>query len=216
MDAIVNREIEAYLMSLRKGPNFGGRDSVSEEMEQLAKKRGVPIVGPEVGKLLFILARVSGARNVLELGSGFGYSAYWFAQGLKEEGHVRCTDYSSEFGNLAHEFFRKAGIEDKLIFEVGNALDILKTIDGSYDIIFCDIDKQDYPRALDMALPLLAHGGLFITDNVLWYGRVASVSGKDSLASAVDTFNKKLLERDDMETVILPLRDGVSVSVKVG
>jgi caffeoyl-CoA O-methyltransferase len=216
MDEIVNREIEAYLMNLRWSSNFEGRDSVTEEMELLAKKRGVPIVGPEVGKLLFILARVSGARDVLELGSGFGYSAYWFAKGLKEEGHVRCTDYSSEFRDLARAFFKKARIEEKLIFDVGNALDILKTLDSTYDIIFCDIDKQDYPRALDTALPLLAHGGLFITDNVLWHGMVASVSGKDSLALAVDNFNKKLQKRGDMETVILPLRDGVSVSVKVG
>lgn len=101
------------------------------------------------------------------------------------------------------------------MFHVGNALDILKTLDRQFDIVFCDVDKQDYPVALDRVLPLLKKHGLFITDNVLWQGKVAMKNKTDSITTAVDTFNRKLLRCRDMETVILPLRDGVSVSIKV-
>jgi caffeoyl-CoA O-methyltransferase len=206
---IVEPRIESYIASLD-----GKMDAVREEMESLAERTGFPIVGPQVGRLLAILARHSPAHRILELGSGFGYSAYWFAQGLAPGGIIHCTDLSEENRDAAHRFFRKAGIMERIEFHVGDALAIARGLSGPFDIVFNDIDKEAYPRSVETALPLLRQGGLFITDNALWSGRVAE-RAPDAVTSAIMKFNEIVSGRKDLLTVILPLRDGVAVSVKL-
>jgi predicted O-methyltransferase YrrM len=207
---IVNKRVEKYLSRTRR-PS----DVILTEMERYAAKQDFPIVGPDVGRLLFILARFGAARHVLELGSGFGYSAYWFALALPPDGEVHCTDQLAENRDRAVDVFARAGLHDKLRFHVGDALQIARRLDGPFDIVFNDIDKEDYPAVIDLAAPRLRPGGLLITDNALWYGRVAEPN-PDATTRGVLAYNQAIAEHPDFETVILPLRDGVSVAVKKG
>lgn len=205
---IVHPAIEDYLLSL-----LPPREPVVAEMEALAEKIHFPIVGPLVGRLLYQLTLVHHAERIAELGSGFGYSAYWFAKGLPKTGKVICTEGSADRIRQGTDFLRRAGLDRQVEFRQGDALNLLTEADGPFDIIFCDIDKRSYPDALAIGLPLLKSGGLFIADNVLWSGRVASASD-DPDTVGVQTFNKTIYSHPQLTTTIIPLRDGVSVSVK--
>jgi len=163
---IVHPDIETYLDSLDQP-----RDPVFREMERLAAERKFPAVGPQVGRLLFMLARTMGARNILELGSGFGYSAVWFGKALPPGGKLMLTDLDENNAALARRFWGQAGLEAEMTFLVGNALTLLMKQEGPFDIIFNDVDKEDYPDTIDPVYQRLRPGGLFITDNTLWYAR---------------------------------------------
>ena len=209
MRGIVNAKVASYIAGLD-----GQKDPVRAQMEELARGNGFPIVGPQVGRLLGILARGIGARRVLELGSGYGYSALWFARAMGSGGSVLCTDLSEENRDLALGFFRDARLETSMSFHVGDALSFARAQTGPFDIVFNDIDKQDYPASISVALPLLRPGGLFITDNVLWSGKVAG-GRPDATTAAIMEFNATVSRLEELETVILPLRDGVAVCQKV-
>ncbi|OHD24464.1 MAG: hypothetical protein A2064_00375 [Spirochaetes bacterium GWB1_66_5] len=210
MDFIVDPRVETYLRSLDRTA-----DPVLEEMEVLARERDFPIVGAHAGKLLSILTRATGARRVLELGSGFGYSAWWFARGLPPGGRVTCTDFSADNRELALGFLAKAGLADKIEFLVGDALQASRPLAGGFDIVFNDVDKQSYPESVPVAVSLLRPGGLFITDNALWYGKVAEKRVGDSTTRAVRRFNELLHGSAELEAVILPVHDGLAVAVKL-
>ncbi len=210
MAGIVDKKVEGYISGLD-----GQADQVRSEMEALARGNGFPIVGPQVGRLLGVFARSLGAQRILELGSGYGYSALWFARSMNNGGTVTCTDLSSDNRDVALKFFRAAGLEKSLSFHVGDALSFARTQTGPFDIVFNDIDKKDYPASISVALRLLRIGGLFITDNVLWSGKVASRGRPDAATLAIREFNAMITRRDDLETVILPVRDGVAVCQKV-
>ena len=206
---IVNPIIETYLQSLDPVS-----DPVLLEMQAFAAPRRFPIVGPLVGRLLYQIARMNGARRVYEMGSGFGYSAYWFARALGPGGVVYATDGSADHARRAQEWFAKAGLSDRLRFAVGDALDLIDQADGSFDIIFNDIDKEQYPQAFHKALPRLRPGGLLITDNVLWSGAVVADDGRES-TRGVREYNRLIFESPGLVSSILPLRDGVSISLKL-
>jgi predicted O-methyltransferase YrrM len=210
---IIHPEIESYLERLgEEGAEM--RDPVRKEMEILAERLHFPAVGPLVGRLLYQFSRMIGAKRIFEMGSGFGYSAWWFAKGLQHQGEIICTDGSRENARRAADFFRRSGIEDRVRFEVGNALEVIDRYPGEFDIIFNDIDKEDYPTAFHKALPRLRHGGLLICDNVLWFGRVISKS-TDPDVKGVQEFNRLTHATPGLITTILPVRDGVSVSLKL-
>ena len=191
-------------------------DPILNEMEGLAAQRGFPIVGPQVGRLLTTLVRATGARQVLELGSGFGYSAWWFANAVGSEGRVVLTEGSQANADLALDFLTRAGLGDRVEIRVGDALELARDDDGPFDIVFNDIDKQDYPRALPLALERLRPGGLFVSDNMLWQGRVLDDSAPDAATRGVLDLTRALHAEPALETTIVPLRDGVSISVVGG
>ena len=203
---IVEPRVESYIASLHPQA-----DAVLAAMEALAERRSFPIIGRQAGTLLGMLARVMGARRVLEMGSGFGYSALWFARALPDEGRVVCTDLSRDNRDLAMGYFRTAGVEAKTEFLVGDALDLVRGQKGFFDIIFNDIDKEYYPESIEAAVPLLRPGGLFITDNALWNGKVADDNVNDATTESVRSFNRAIFSRPDLESVILPVRDGLAV-----
>ena len=205
---IVDPKIEDYLLHL-----LPPREPVVAEMEALAERIHFPIVGPLVGRLLYQLTLVHHAERIGEFGSGFGYSAYWFAKGLPKNGKVICTEGAADRIRQGREFLTRAGLIDRVEFRQGNALELVAEADGPFDILFCDIDKESYPDALAIGLPLLKSGGLFIADNVLWSGRVTS-SSDDPDTVGIQTFNKTIYSRPELTTTIIPLRDGVSVSIK--
>lgn len=206
---ITHPEIERYLDSL-----LPQRDAVFIEMEKYADKEGFPAVGPQVGALLALLVNISGASKILELGSGFGYSAMWMAKAMTTEGIIILTDESADFKKKAAGYFEKIGLSDRIEYKVGNSIQIMTELTGPFDLIFNDIDKEDYPAVIDLAYPRLRKGGILVTDNTLWYGHVVS-DEPDETTRAILKHNDVLTSHSGFFTVQLPLRDGLSVSVKL-
>lgn len=205
--------IDSYLQELvlRQEPFW---EPVLGEMEKKAEKEGFPIVGPLVGRLLHQLTLISKAKRILELGSGFGYSALWFAKAMGQDGRIICTDISSENRVSAYHFLDRAGVGEKVDFRVGNALEILDHLGGEFDIIFNDIDKYYYPQVAEKAVSRLRKGGLLISDNTLWGGRVAG-EGNEPSTRGVKEFNRLIFSNPSLISSIIPLRDGVSLSIKI-
>jgi len=205
---LVHPEIEAYLAHLA-----AHGDPVLAEMEKLGHERDFPIVGPQVGRLLEVAARSCGARRVLELGSGFGYSAYWFLRAVGAEGTVLLTEGSADRAREAEAFLTRGGFAGRFRIEVGDGLAIAAALTGPFDIVFCDIDKHDYPRALPVARSLLRTGGLFITDNMLWDGKV--LAPDDRQTRGVLELTHLLYADKDFVSTLVPMRDGLTIAVKV-
>ena len=206
---IFQNEIEKYLMQVTPD-----RPEVLREMETYAEEHDFPIVGPLVGRFLFQAARMVEARRVLELGSGFGYSAIWFAMGMGNRGKLTLIDGSEENRDRALDYFARTGLKSKVKFKVGDAFEVLKEVDKEFDIVFNDIDKEQYPQTIDPAAFRLKKGGLFITDNLLWSGRVCE-EPQDAATRGVVEFTRKLYADERFFTTILPLRDGVALAVRL-
>lgn len=209
MPGITYDNVDEYMLSI-----LPPRDSVMQEMEAQAAKRDIPIVGPAVGRVLYQYARLINAKKVFELGSAIGYSTLWFARAVGEGGEVFYTDADPKNADEASGYFRRAGVAERIHIGVGDALEQLALRQREFDIIFNDVDKEYYPRVLDMAANHLRRGGLFITDNILWSGQVADVNAKDKDTRAIQEFNQRLYAMKDFFTTILPLRDGLAVAVK--
>ncbi len=205
---IIEPAIERYLHELAN-PD----DPILREMEVVAAERSFPIVGPQVGQLLNILARSISARRVIELGSGFGYSAYWFAQAVGPEGQVVLTEGSAERAAEAKSYLARGGLLDRVRIEVGDGLQIIDRIGGQFDIVFNDIDKERYPEVLDKAEAALRPGGLFISDNMLWFGSVLDAEPAEASTRGVKELTRRLYESPDFRSVLIPMRDGVTVSI---
>ena len=206
---IINSDIDRYLNSL-----IPPRDAVLQEMERFGKEKGFPIIGPLVGRLLCQLAQLIQARRIFELGSGYGYSAVWFSKGIHPGGKIICTDGADENAHKAAKFFEKARITGLIDYRVGDALSLLDREPGPFDIILNDIDKHEYPEAFKKAVPKLRRGGLLITDNALWHGSVVS-DDKEASTRGVLKFNQLAYQSPEVFTTIIPLRDGVAVSMKL-
>ena len=201
-------DIDAYLLQA-----CPPRDSILAEMESRAAVESFPIVGPLVGRLLFLLARISGAKRVLELGSGFGYSGYWFGSAVGPGGELTLTDFSSRNLRDAESYFKRGGISCRTRFREGNALRTLGQVSGPFDIIFNDMDKARYPQVFSRASNLLRPGGLLISDNLLSQGRILE-SGADENVRGILEYTRLIFDSEEYFSTVIPIRDGVSVSVK--
>jgi len=210
MDPITLRSVEEYMLSLAPP-----RDAVLSEMEDFAKKDRVPIVGPLVGRLLHQLARLVDARRVFEMGSAIGYSTIWFAHAVAPNGTVYYTDGSPSNARKASDYATRAGVRDRIEILTGNSLDLLEQVEGEFDVIFNDVDKHYYPEVHRKAAGRVRVGGLFVTDNVLWSGRVADRSVRDADTQGVRKFNELLFADERYYSTIVPLRDGLTIGLRV-
>jgi caffeoyl-CoA O-methyltransferase len=209
MGGITVPAVEDYVYSL-----LPPRDEVLTEIEDQAAKRDIPIVGPAVGRILYQLALMIRAKNIFELGSAIGYSTIWWARAVGDGGRVIYTDGDRKKADEARGYFERAGVSGKITLKTGDALELLSEQKDEYDIIFNDIDKEDYPRVIKLAIPRLRKGGLFVTDNVLWSGKVAQKDPSEKSTKAILEFNRVLYNSQDLFTTILPIRDGVAVAIK--
>lgn len=190
------------------------RPPVLREMEEYAKDNDFPIVGPLVGRLLYQMVLMTKARKILELGSGFGYSAFWFSLAARGKGKITMTDASRDNKRLSFDYFKRAGLQSQFEFKVGDALKSAKKLDGPFDIIFNDIDKDDYPKTIDLAAARLRKGGLFITDNLIWSGKVCDKK-PDKTTQAVVDFTRDLYQDSRFFTTVVPIRDGISLAIRL-
>jgi caffeoyl-CoA O-methyltransferase len=208
---IVNTpEVEKYIYSI-----LPKRDAVLSEMERYAKRNDVPIVGPAVGRMLAQLVQLIGAKRIFELGSAIGYSTLWMARAAGSDGAIHYTDGNPANAERAKEYLSRAGVSDRVTIHVGDALTALDSTTGDFDIIFNDVDKHGYPDVFRKAVRRVRSGGLFITDNTLWSGRVArKAKPNDRNTRAIQQFNKLCYSSPDLFPVLVPLRDGVLVCRK--
>lgn len=209
MDAITDKDVERYMYEL-----LPARDAVLTEMEERARRQSIPIIGPAVARVLFQYAVIIGARRVFEMGSAIGYSTIWLARAVGPDGRVYYTDGSRKNADDARSYFERAGVNDRIEILLGDAVDMIDSVEGDFDLIFNDVDKHQYPEAFRKAAPRLKKGGLFITDNVLWSGRVAR-GETDQYTLGVAEFNRLIYSAQELYPVILPIRDGVSVCLKL-
>lgn len=210
MNRITESKIEKYIYSM-----LPRRDSVVREMERYAAVHGVPIIGPACGRLLYQMARVIEARRVFEMGSAIGYSTLWLARAVGPEGSVFYTDSDRANARRAEAYLRRAGALRRVRILIGDALRLLDSTEGRFDLIFNDVGKTQYPEVFRLAVPRLRAGGLFITDNVLWSGRVSQRAYRnDPETRAIQKFNRLIYRSPKLFTTIIPLRDGFAVCLK--
>jgi predicted O-methyltransferase YrrM len=207
---IVYPEVEEYLKKISSVPHW-----VLSEMEEYGRKRNFPIVGPLVGRFLYALIEFGHVHTILECGSGFGYSAAWMALALPENSKITCIEYDAQNIAKAKEFLKEMDVIHKVTFIQGDVMEIIPKTKQTYDLIFNDIDKHLYPQVLPLLIERLRTGGIFITDNVLWKGDVAQENPEDEKAQYIKEFNRLLLEQESLWTSIMPLRDGLSLSIKL-
>ena len=188
------------------------------EMEAEGKDRGFPIIGRLVGVTVELLARSVGAKRVFELGSGFGYSAYWFARAVGPSGEVHGTDGDPANEPKALDYLSRAGLAEPIRWHVGDAVTHLAAAPGEFDVVYNDIDKDGYPAAWMAARERIRVGGLYVCDNVLWSGRVAVRDRDDprpAYTQAILEHNRLIADDERFVSSIVPTRDGVFVALRV-
>lgn len=209
---IFDPRLEGYLEALG-APD----DPLLAEMTAEGRRLGFPIVGPQVGRLLESLARSLPARRVFELGSGFGYSTVWFARGMQAGGVVHHTDGDAANSEQARRWLARAKLTPEIRFHVGDAVRILRELADPepFDIVFCDIDKHQYPEALDVMRPRVRVGGFIVIDNLLWDGKVADARVNDRDTRGIRAYTKRMWNDPDFLSSLLPIRDGVGLHLRL-
>jgi caffeoyl-CoA O-methyltransferase len=207
--------VEAYLTELAEAEHTA---PVLVEMEERAREGGFPIVGRATGRYLELAARSIGARRVMELGSGYGYSAYWFGRAVGPGGEVICTDGNADNAKLAEGYLGAAGLWDRVRYRAGDALDGFAAEPGEFDVVYCDVDKLGYPDCWRAARDRIRVGGLWLCDNVIWSGRVATGSERTDepgTTAAIREHNRLVAEDDRYIGSIVPIRDGVMAALRI-
>ena len=174
------------------------------------------ISGAHQGRLLSIISKIISPTKILEIGTFTGYSTLCLSEGLTKDGRIHTVDINEELYDLQRKYFKKSPFNDNIIQHLGNALEVIPTMDNNFDLIFLDADKNNYPEYLDVLISKLKIGGVLLSDNVLWDGKVLNpISEKDISTKAIVKYNKLLSQREDMDNVILPIRDGLTISRKI-
>ncbi|MGH7546138.1 MAG: O-methyltransferase [Gemmatimonadota bacterium] len=199
---------------------FAPEDSLLRSIREEIGARDWPAihVSPEEGKVLQVLVRAAGARRAVEIGTLAGYSAVWLARGLRPEGRLVTIEKESEYAAYAREVMRRGGLDGVVEVREGVARRVLERIagDGPYDVLFIDADKRGYPAYLEWGLRNVRRGGLILADNAYWQGAVADPAVDDADTRGVREYNRRVAEDPRLASVILPVRDGLAVSVVVG
>lgn len=205
---ITDPAIEQYMNGL-----LPPRDEVVSEIEAYAAEHKIPIVGPAVARFLSSLVMMTKARRIFELGSAIGYSTIWLARAAGPDAEVHYSDGDPAKAERAQRYFERAGVASRIHVHVGDALSALTATPGTFDVIFNDVDKDGYPAVLDAVPDRIKTGGLFITDNTLWHARV--LDPKEATDRAVCLFNERLFSSPEFYVTQLPIRDGVSVGIRL-
>lgn len=210
----ISKDIESYV------------DNHSEDepelLKELSRETHLQVLRPRMlsghfqGRFLSLLSKIIGPKTILEIGTYTGYSAICMAEGLAADGQLHTIDINEELYDFQRRFFDKSGYGAQIIQHLGSALDIIPTLDMSFDLVFIDADKENYPAYFDLVIDKVAPKGVILSDNVLWSGKVVEpLDPKDKSTPVLLEFNKKLKEDPRVDTVLLPIRDGLTLSRKV-
>lgn len=192
-----------------------------EILKELARETHLKFLSPRMlsghlqGGLLQFFAKINQSKNILEIGTYTGYSAICLAKALPEEGMLTTIDVNPETAWIAKKYFEKSGLQNKINYITGNALEIIPTLEQKFDLVFIDADKINYSNYFDLVIDKVSHGGLIIADNVLWSGKILIPSEKmDSDTLAIHEFNEKISREKRISKILLPIRDGIFVMRK--
>lgn len=204
-------KVAAYLEYIAQHDN-----PLLKEMEERARSERFPIIGPVAGVFCYQIARLLHARQVFELGSGFGYSTVWFARAVADNGGGRVyhTVWDEQLSKDARAYLTRAGLVHIVNFQVTESLTALQRHNRQFDLIFCDIDKTLYPEALPIIKGRIRPGGAVIFDNMLWRGRIFDAEDRDEATEAVRRTTEMLLADPDFTTSMIPIRDGLVLAVR--
>jgi len=190
-----------------------------ELLQQLSRETWQKVLAPRMlsghfqGRVLSMLSKLINPKNVLEIGTYTGYSALCLAEGIQPKGQLHTIDTKEELYDLQRRYFDKSGFGNQIIQYTGNAINIIPKIDKTFDLVFIDADKQNYPNYLEIILPKLKSGSVILSDNVLWTGKVIEELQKgDKDTEALLKYNKMINEHSQLETVLLPIRDGLTIT----
>jgi predicted O-methyltransferase YrrM len=213
MSKIILSTQSEYISSFRKKT-----DSLVEEMEAYAQEHNVPILSWESAEFLEQLILIKDPRRVLELGTAIAYSTIRIARNLKGKSVIHTIEKSADNILLAREFIAKSGLINKIKVLEGDAVNVMPQLKKKYDLIFLDVDKEDYKRLFDYSLVLLRRGGIMVVDNLLWHGYAASIRVPSQYKEStrhIREFNSLFMNQPNLKTSILPIGDGLGVGVKI-
>mgnify|MGYP001481210236 FL=1 len=191
-----------------------------ELLQELARETHLKILQPRMlsgayqGRLLALLSKLIAPKHILEIGTYTGYSALCLAEGLQADGQIDTIDINEELTDMQRKYFDVSGYGKHIVQHLGNAAEIIPTIEGTFDFVFIDADKEQYPRYFDLIVDRVRSGGLIIADNVLWSGKVLEPA-TDEATESLQSFNKKVAKDSRVETVILAVRDGLTLLRKI-
>ncbi|SFC11564.1 Predicted O-methyltransferase YrrM [Halobiforma haloterrestris] len=217
-------EIEAFARAVGPDP-----DETLVEMDEFARREGFPHVGPEVGAVLRLLARLTDAERIFEFGSGYGYSAYWFAEALPDDGEIVLTEVDEDELEMAREYMAAGGYDDLARYELGDALETIETYDGPFDAVLIDHQKHRYVDAFEAVRSKVPQGGVVVADNAVTAGIIEFDKLREILEEEADPdaleanehtrgiadYLARVREDPEFETVLLPLGEGIAVSYRV-
>jgi len=190
----------------------------SEVLKKLDRETHAKVMMPRMlsghlqGQFLEMISKMCQPKLILEIGTYTGYSAIYLAQGLAKGGRLITLDINEELAEMAKRYWTEAGVSDKIDHRLGNALELIPTIDGPFDLVFIDADKKNYSNYYDLIIDKMAPGGIILADNVLWSGKVIDELAKDKDTEAIKAYNQKVQNDERVENMLLPLRDGIMMA----
>jgi len=211
---LLSSELADYLVAHGTPPD-AVQEALIEETAALGAVAGMQIA-PEQGAFLTVLTRLLGARRAIEIGTFTGYSALCIARGLADDGRLICCDVSEEWTSVGRKAWESAGVADRIDLRIAPALDTLRALDAgaTFDLAFIDADKPNYANYYEALLPRMRVNGAILVDNVLWDGRVVQADADDENTVAIRTFNEMVAADERVETVMLPISDGLTIARK--
>lgn len=211
-------------MNIDKINNYAKDHSCSETklLSQLRRETELKCINPIMlsgeyqGRLLSLISKIKQPKKILEIGTFTGYATLCLAEGLETSGKIYTIDKNEELIKIQNKYFSKSKYHKNIIQYTGDAIEIIPKINSQFDLIFLDADKENYNKYLEIIIPKLNKKGILISDNVLWHGKVLSdKKNQDKVTKGIDTFNKDLVENKNFQTFMLPIRDGLSISIKL-
>ena len=211
-------------MNIDKINKYAKDHSCSETklLSQLRRETELKCINPIMlsgeyqGRLLSLISKIKQPKKILEIGTFTGYATLCLAEGLETSGKIYTIDKNEELVKIQNKYFSKSKYHKNIIQYTGDALEIIPKINSKFDLIFLDADKENYNKYLEIIIPKLNKKGILISDNVLWHGKVLSdKKNQDKVTKGIDKFNKDLVENKNFQTFMLPIRDGLSISIKL-
>ncbi|WP_041990020.1 O-methyltransferase [Capnocytophaga cynodegmi] len=205
----------------QKIENYATQHSEEEPklLQELSRRTHLNVLQPRMlsghfqGRVLSLLSKMIQPKTILEIGTYTGYATLCLAEGLQKEGILHTIDIKEELQDLQREFFDKSGKGNQIIQHLGQAIDIIPKLDTNFDLVFIDADKQNYANYFDLVINKMNSGGIILSDNVLWSGKVVEeIKSNDKQTKALLAYNQKLKEDSRVETILLPIRDGLTIS----
>ena len=211
-------------MNIDKINNYAKDHSCSETklLSELRRETELKCINPIMlsgeyqGRLLSLISKIKQPKKILEIGTFTGYATLCLAEGLETSGKIYTIDKNEELIKIQNKYFSKSKYHKNIIQCTGDAIEIIPKINSKFDLIFLDADKENYNKYLEIIIPKLNKKGILISDNVLWHGKVLSdKKNQDKVTKGIDAFNKDLVENKNFQTFMLPIRDGLSISIKL-